>query len=142
MPSQLRGPVHFRVYGQYQSCPFPMKTFKKTLSTFQISDMIWNYLQIWLLLLLNTNVIVCQSKTILQCLSVRSSLLEGATVYSEATSQASLADRTIFGLILFFLSSLLFFFFWERQVSMIHTLRHHLISFHWIKISWEAAVYF
>lgn len=60
----VNGPVHFRVDGHYQRCPFPMKTFKKTLSTFQTSDMIWNYLKIWLLLRLNTNVIIYQSKPV------------------------------------------------------------------------------
>lgn len=73
-----------------EAIPFPMKMFKKTVSTSQTSDMIWNYLHFWLLLLLSTNVIIHQSKTvktILQCLSTGSSLVHGATVYTEAISQ-------------------------------------------------------
>lgn len=47
-----------------EAIPFPMKMFKKTVSTSQTSDMIWNYLHFWLLLLLSTNVIIHQSKTV------------------------------------------------------------------------------
>lgn len=52
-PSQSHGLVHFRVFGQYQNCPFPMKTFKKT-STSQTSDM-WGYLHFCILAAESTN---------------------------------------------------------------------------------------
>lgn len=64
-----------------------MKTFKKTLSISQTGDRIGNYLHFWLSFLLSTNVIIHQSKTILQCLLTSSLLDRGATVYSEAISQ-------------------------------------------------------
>lgn len=132
----VNGPVHFRVGGHYQSCPFPTKTFKKTLSTFQTSDMIWNSLQIWLLLRLNTNVIIYQSKPVWLWYSVYElSIRESHSEFQSYFPGARLVDRTNFGL------SYFLFFFLEGKLSIIHILCHHLI-FHWTKISWEVAVYF